>query len=124
MNIMGSSLIVGSVYHKNTNTKVERANGVVGDTLRAYANGRKDDWDKQLTFAEFTINNTASMLGGKADTTPLFIDRGAHPRLPLSAQHADHAVYESPGQYPQRIIATADALDRTLQGAARCCRYR
>jgi hypothetical protein len=35
---MGSCLIVGSAYHKNTNAKVERANGVISDTLRAYAN--------------------------------------------------------------------------------------
>ena len=43
---MGSpaSLITGSVYHKNTNAKVERANCIIGDTMRAYANGRKDDW--------------------------------------------------------------------------------
>ena len=32
---IGSSLIVGSAYHKNNNDKVERANGVVGDTLHA-----------------------------------------------------------------------------------------
>ncbi len=43
---MGSSLIVGSAYNKNTDAKVERANGVIGDTLRAFANGRKDDWDR------------------------------------------------------------------------------
>ena len=42
---MGSYLIVGSAYHKNTNAKVERADGVISDTLRAYASGRKDDWD-------------------------------------------------------------------------------
>ncbi len=41
---IGSSLIVGSAFHKNTNTKLERVNGVLGDTLRAMANGRKDDW--------------------------------------------------------------------------------
>ena len=46
---MGSCLIIGSAYHKNTNAKVERANGVIGDTLRAFANGRKDDWDQQLS---------------------------------------------------------------------------
>ncbi len=40
---IGSSLIVGSAYHKNTNAKVERANGVIGDTLCAFANARKDD---------------------------------------------------------------------------------
>jgi hypothetical protein len=32
---MGSSLIVGSAYHNNTKAKVERAKGVMGDTLRA-----------------------------------------------------------------------------------------
>ena len=30
---------------KSTNAKVERANGVIRDTLCAYANGRKDNWD-------------------------------------------------------------------------------
>ncbi len=55
---MGSSLIVGSAYHKNTNAKVERANGVIGDTLRAFANGRKDDWDRQLPLAVFAQSTT------------------------------------------------------------------
>ena len=115
-----SRLIVCSANHKKTNAKVERANGVIGDTLRAYANGRKDDWDKQLTFAEFAINNAASTLGGEADMTPFFIDRGAHPRLPLSAPHAEHAAHESPGQYAQRmrsIEATVRELLATTQAA-------
>ncbi len=43
---VGSCLIVGSAHHKNTNAKVERDNGVIGDTLRAFANSRKDDWDR------------------------------------------------------------------------------
>ena len=121
---MGSSLIVGSAYHKtrNTNAKVERANGVIGDTLRAYANGCKDDWDKPLTFAVFAINNAASTLGGEADITPFCIDRGAHPRLPLSAPHAEHAAHESPGQYAQRmrsIEATVRELLATTQAASK-----
>ncbi len=63
---MGSCLIVGSAYHKNTNTTVEWANGVISDaTLCAYANGRKDDWDWQLPLAVFTINNVASTLGDR-----------------------------------------------------------
>ena len=34
---LGSSLLLGSAYHrdKNTNARVERVNGVLGDTLRA-----------------------------------------------------------------------------------------
>ena len=79
---MGSSIIVGSVYHKNTNEKVERANGVVGDTLQAYANGRKDDLDKQLPFAEFAINNAASAPGGEA---LLHRSRRASPPAPVGA---------------------------------------
>ncbi len=91
---MGSCLIVGSAYHKNTNAKVERANGVIGDTLRAFANGCKDDWDRQLPLAEFSINNAASVLGD--GLTPFFIDRGAHPRLPLSPPHDDRVAGDSP----------------------------
>jgi hypothetical protein len=53
---IGSCLIVGSAYHKNTNTKVERADSVIGDTLRAYANRHKDDWDQQLTLAVFAVS--------------------------------------------------------------------
>ena len=105
----GSCLIVGSAYHKNTNAKVERANGVVSDTLRAYANGRKDDWDGHLPLAVFAINNAASTLGG--DLTPFFVDRGAHPRLPLGV--------------PCRCLATtqppASRLHTTRSG---CWRWR
>jgi hypothetical protein len=68
---------------------VERANGVIGDTLRAFPNGCKDDWDRQLPFAVFAINNAASTLGN--GLTPLFIDTGAHPRLPLSGPPTDGA---------------------------------
>ncbi len=62
---------------------MERANGVVSDILRAFANGRKDDWDCHLPLTVFAINNETSTLGG--DLTPFFIDRCAHPRLPFTA---------------------------------------
>ena len=59
---MGSCLIIGSAYHKNTDAKVERADGVIRDTLRAYLNGRKHDWDSHLPLAELAIDNTASTI--------------------------------------------------------------
>ena len=114
---MGSCLIVGSAYHKNTNAKVERANGVIGDTLRAFANGRKDDWDRQLPLAVFAINNAASTLGD--GLTPFFIDRGAHPRLPLSAPTADSGGSESPGQYAQRMRELELSVRELLAAAQR-----
>ena len=52
----GSCLIVGSAYHKKTKAKVDRANGVIGDTLRAFTNGWKDDWDRQLALVVIVIN--------------------------------------------------------------------
>ncbi len=75
---------------------MERVNGVLGDTLRAYANGHKDDWDVWLPYAEVAINNSASTLGG--ELTPFFIDRGAHPALPLSLPDL-HYSGESPSAY-------------------------
>jgi hypothetical protein len=114
---MGSCLIVGSAYHKNTNAKVERANGVIGDTLRAFANGRKDDWDRQLSLAVFAINNAASTLGD--GLTPFFIDRGAHPRLPLSAPTAGSGGSESPGQYVQRMRELELSVRELLAAAQR-----
>ena len=54
--------------------------------------------------------------------TPFFTYRGTHPRLPLSAPHADHAAHEPPGQYAQRmrsIEATARELLATTQAASK-----
>ena len=42
----------------------------------------------------FAINTAASTLG--QDLTPSFVDRGAHPRLPLSPPRDDLAAGESP----------------------------
>jgi hypothetical protein len=112
---MGSCLIVGSAYHKNTNAKVERTNGVISDTLRAYANGRKDDWDVHLLPAEFAINNAASTFGD--GLTPFFIDRGAHPRLPLSPPRDDRATGETPEHYARRMHEI-EATVRELLAAA------
>ena len=61
---------------------MERINGVVGDTLRAFVNGRGDDWDRCLPLVDFAINNSESAVA--AGMTPFLIDRGEHPRLPLS----------------------------------------
>ena len=113
--MMGSCLIVGSAYHKNTNAKVERANGVISDTLRAFANGRKDDWDGHLPTAVFAVNNAALMLGGTL--TPFFIDRGAHPRLPLSPPRDNTSPAETPAHYAERMRAM-EATVRELLAAA------
>ena len=111
---IGSSLLVGSAYHKNTNAKTERVNGVLGDTLRAFANGRKDDWDVWLPYAVFAINNAASTLGG--ELTPFFIDRGQHPRMPLSLPDL-RAAGEPPAAYAARMKALEQEVRALLHAA-------
>ncbi len=53
--VKGLTLIVSSDCHNNTNAKVERANGVISDTLRAFANARQDDWERQRPLAVLAI---------------------------------------------------------------------
>ena len=97
---LGSSLVMSSAYHKNTNAKVERMNGVLGDTLRAYSNLRRDDWDQWVPYVYFAINNAPSVLGGSL--SPFYIDRGEHPRLPLSFPDT-RAQPEDPVEYSRRM---------------------
>ncbi len=56
----------------NTNVKVERADDIVSDTLRAFAKVCMVNWDDYLPPAVFVINVAASALGG--DLTPFFVD--------------------------------------------------
>ena len=79
---ISSSVLIGSPYHKKSNAEAQRFDGVRGDTLQAFANRRKDDWDTWLPYAIFAIKNAASMLGG--ELTPFFINPGQRLRLPLS----------------------------------------
>ena len=62
---MGWCVIVGRHGYRYTSTLLrcrigrrqgEWANGVMSDTLCAYANGRKDEWDRHLTLVDFAIN--------------------------------------------------------------------
>ena len=94
---------------------LERAHGVISDTLRADAHVRKDDWDSHLALAEFAINNAATTLGN--DLTPFFIDRGALPRLSLSPPRDDRATCESPTQYAQRMRAMESTVRQLLAAA-------
>jgi hypothetical protein len=105
---IGSCLLVGSVYHKNTNARAERVSGLLGDTLRAFANGSKDDWDVWLPYAVFVINDAASTLGG--DLTPFHIDRGQRPRLPLSLSDL-----RSAGESPSADGVRMKALEQEVQ---------
>ena len=97
----GSCLIAGSAYHKNTNAKVGQGRHQRHTArLRQRAQGRLG---RHVTLAEFASNTAAATLGD--NLTPLFIDRGAHPRLQLSPPHDDRTAGESPAHHAQRMRA-------------------
>jgi hypothetical protein len=87
---------------------------VLGDTLRTFANGRKDDWDVWLPYAVYAINDAASTLGG--DLTPFFIDRGQHPRLRLSLPDLRQAG-ERVAAYATRMKALEQEVQALLHAA-------
>ena len=101
---------------------MEGAGVVISNMLRAYPSGRKGEWDSHLTRADFAINSTASMLG--EGVAPLFVDRGAHLRLPLSPPHRDLAADASTAhcarwmcamEAPVRELLAAAHADRTAK---------
>mmetsp|Transcript_42107 Transcript_42107/g.88011 ORF Transcript_42107/g.88011 Transcript_42107/m.88011 type:complete len:213 (+) Transcript_42107:2678-3316(+) len=100
-----------------TRTPTPRRSGPTassGDTLGAFANGRKDDWDRQLPLAVFAINNAASTLG---DGLTPSIDRGIHPRLPLSVPV--EGAGESPALYARRMRELELTVRELLAAAQR-----
>ena len=106
---MSSCLVVGSAYHKSTNAKVERANAVISDTLRAYANGRKDRY-----LSLVNIKNATKTLD--AGLTAFFIDHGATP----PSAFTDRTVGE---QYAQRMqLAAAQAERKATVGRSTLAR--
>jgi hypothetical protein len=58
----------------------------VGDTLQAFANGRKDDWDVWLPYAVFAINSAASLVVG--DLIPALHQAGPSPPVPFRLAHS------------------------------------
>jgi hypothetical protein len=78
---MDTKLNFSSVYHPHTDGQTERTNQILEDMLRACALKYGKNWDKSLSYAEFSYNNSyqASIkmapyeaLYGRQCRTPLF----------------------------------------------------
>jgi hypothetical protein len=87
---MCSSRIIVSAYSMNTNTRrwtAPTASSVTRCGPSPKGARTRTTGSRQLPAVVFAINNAASTLGD--GLTPVFIDRGEHPRLPLPAPPAD-----------------------------------
>jgi hypothetical protein len=78
---LDTQLRFSSAYHPQTNDQIERVNQILEDMLRACALQYGRSWDKSLSYAEFSYNNSYQeslkmapfkMLYGRRCRTPLF----------------------------------------------------
>jgi transposase InsO family protein len=56
--ILDTQLHFSSAYHPQTNGQTERVNQILEDMLRACALQYGRSWDKSLSFAKFSYNNS------------------------------------------------------------------
>jgi transposase InsO family protein len=78
---LDTQLRFNSAYHPQTDGQTERVNQILEDMLRACALQYRRSWDKSLSYAEFSYNNSYQesfrmapfeMLYGQRCWTPLF----------------------------------------------------
>jgi transposase InsO family protein len=78
---LGTKLNFSTAYHPQTDGQTERINQILEDILRAYALQYGTSWDKSLSYAEFSYNNSYQKslqmapfeaLYGRKCRTPLF----------------------------------------------------
>ncbi len=116
------------MYHKNTTAQSELVNRVLGDTLLAFSNCSKDDWDMWLSYTVFAINNVEStgMLGGSL--SPFFIYWGQttilQPSLPNlrsegESQSAYRVCMKALEQEVQALLHTAQQECKTVLDCSR-----
>jgi hypothetical protein len=55
---LGAHLIHSSTYHPQTDDQTERVNQILGDMLRAYVIEYLGSWDNNLSWTEFSYNNS------------------------------------------------------------------
>jgi hypothetical protein len=55
---MGTQLEYSTAFHPQTDGQTERVNQILEDLLRACVLSYGSDWEKSLTYAEFTYNNS------------------------------------------------------------------
>src|SRR4051812_45603416 len=61
---MGTKLAMSTAFHPQTDGQTERANRTLEDMLCAFTSYCQDDWDLQLSAAEFACNNALNASTG------------------------------------------------------------
>jgi transposase InsO family protein len=69
---------LSTAHHPETDGQTENANSIMEQYLRMYCSYLQDDWERWLSLAEFSANNTKNESTG---VTPFYATYGQDPRL-------------------------------------------
>ena len=78
---LGTSIIMSTANHPQTDGQTEHMNRIVEDTLRSFINHRQDNWDQLLPLCGFAINDSSQ---ASTEHAPFFLNYGQHPLTPSS----------------------------------------
>jgi hypothetical protein len=81
LNCLGSSSVLSTAYHPQTDGQTERTNGILKTYLRLFCNYNQDNWSQILDLAEFSYNNTWQ---SAANCSPFFANYGFNPPFDVS----------------------------------------
>ncbi|KAH9151584.1 hypothetical protein AeRB84_005833 [Aphanomyces euteiches] len=98
--LCGTSLDMSTSDHPETDGQSERANRVIEDVLRSYAQSKPRTWSTMLPHVAFAYNNSVQASTGH---TPFFVVHLRHPHIPLSV---DSTRLSGEGSIPTRTIAS------------------
>ena len=112
----GTKLKMSTAYHPQTDGQTERANRTVEDMLRPYVNERLDNWDLQLTPAEFAYNSAVHDSSG---FSPFRLNYNQEPHVPASllAPAEEQPSNQAAGQFVSQFQSNLEAAKQHLQTA-------
>ena len=78
--LTGTSLVMSTSRHQNTDGQSENAIRLVEEVLRGRLNYEQDNWVSELSSLEFALNNSVSQPLGM---TPFYCETGRNPIVPI-----------------------------------------
>ena len=116
MKRLGTSLLMSTVDHPQSDGQSERANGTIIQMLRTFCRDRERDWPTFLPLLEFAVNNTVHKPAGMS---PFVICSGVDPLLPLDLV-APEGVTRDSSPLAQKIASIQSFVrDNLLLGQAK-----
>ncbi|KAH9146603.1 hypothetical protein AeRB84_009534 [Aphanomyces euteiches] len=83
--LVGTKLNMSTSDHPESDGQTERANRVIEDVLRCFAQSRQKTWSSLLPHVEFAYNTATNVTTG---FSPFYVNFLRHPRLPSSIDDA------------------------------------